>query len=576
VPITTAATASTIAERESHGAVIGANIPVSVIEYGADPTGTNDSATALQAALTASLYVTIPAGTYKSSAALTLQSGQHIVCADNWNTILLFTGATNGFTFSGTSIQNVTIDDCGIQTSNAGGLKAINVYPGSFASHIVLNNAFIQTTGSGVWQHGIWTSWTENSSFNNPRCYMTGGVCIHEELNSNSNTINGIDSEGGTIGLEMSGSESGHLNGGVIEGASTAQISLNYSAISSRLSIIGTHIEGSGAGQNGIVLNGSTASISGAFFYGTFNSAISEDSGGSVTMTGSTADVNAATAVVSALGTSSSSDTSPVALIGNILIRNTNATAPAVIVAGGNAAVIEGNTITATGPAIQLGTATRVAGYPIISANELTGSYSINRVNDQSPWVHNNMLLAASGSEIVFGGVTNITGVKGFGNTTLAGGAYLLPTVVDGDLSGQIAAGHGGTGNAFFSVSGPASSIKAYVFPNANATMVQKIAGGTAALNQINLGTGATLAANTCSSAYVLSATGTLSTDVVSVTANANISSITGYGALTTDGLTIRWYPVADNVDWVVCNQTGVAIAISNSTYPSINYMVIR
>jgi hypothetical protein len=158
--------------------------------------------------------------------------------------------------------------------------------------------------------------------------------------------------------------------------------------------------------------------------------------------------------------------------------------------------------------------------------------------------------------------------------------ASALPTVATTaqmlTILGVIPAANGGTNNAYFQVSGPASSAKTFTFPNASATIIQKIAGGTAALNQTNLGTGATLAANTCSSSYVLSATGTLSTDVVSVTANANIATIAGYGALTTDGLTIRWYPITDNIDWIACNQTGAAIAISNSTYPSINYMVIR
>jgi len=39
-------------------------------------------------------------------------------------------------------------------------------------------------------------------------------------------------------------------------------------------------------------------------------------------------------------------------------------------------------------------------------------------------------------------------------------------------VTGTLAAGNGGTGNAFFTVSGPASSIKTYTFPDENMTVV--------------------------------------------------------------------------------------------------------
>ena len=55
--------------------------PVSVIDYGADPTGVADSTTAIQAALTASTYVTFgkAGNTYKISGALTVQTGSTLV-----------------------------------------------------------------------------------------------------------------------------------------------------------------------------------------------------------------------------------------------------------------------------------------------------------------------------------------------------------------------------------------------------------------------------------------------------------------------------------------------------------------
>lgn len=54
--------------------------------------------------------------------------------------------------------------------------------------------------------------------------------------------------------------------------------------------------------------------------------------------------------------------------------------------------------------------------------------------------------------------------------TSLAFGSINLAST--DAVTGTLAAGNGGTGNAFFTVSGPASSIKTYTFPNENMTVV--------------------------------------------------------------------------------------------------------
>ena len=54
--------------------------------------------------------------------------------------------------------------------------------------------------------------------------------------------------------------------------------------------------------------------------------------------------------------------------------------------------------------------------------------------------------------------------------TSLAFGSVNLAST--DAVTGTLAAGNGGTGNAFFTVSGPASSIKTYTFPNENMTVV--------------------------------------------------------------------------------------------------------
>lgn len=80
------------------------------------------------------------------------------------------------------------------------------------------------------------------------------------------------------------------------------------------------------------------------------------------------------------------------------------------------------------------------------------------------------------------------------------------------------------------------------------------IASGTAVL-----GTSA-IAANSCATAVTVSASGVATTDVIVFTPNADVSSVTGYGAGLADGLAIYPYPTANNVNFKVCNKTGSSI----------------
>lgn len=136
-----------------------------------------------------------------------------------------------------------------------------------------------------------------------------------------------------------------------------------------------------------------------------------------------------------------------------------------------------------------------------------------------------------------------------------------------GDVSGILPVANGGTNNAFFTVTGPASTPKSYAFPNANATMSYTVASGTA-----TLGT-SSIAANGCATAVTVSATGVATTDVIKAGFNADVSAVTGYGAATTDGLVIYPYPTANNVNFKVCNTTGSSITPGAAT---LNWSVVR
>lgn len=147
-------------------------------------------------------------------------------------------------------------------------------------------------------------------------------------------------------------------------------------------------------------------------------------------------------------------------------------------------------------------------------------------------------------------------------NTMLAGSIDLTAKV-----TGILPGANGGTGNGFFAVTGPTTSLKTFTFPNASATMAITVAAGTAVLGT------AAIAANTCASVVTVAATGTLSTDEIVATPNASLSGVTGYGKAATDGLVIYSYPTANNVNFEVCNVTGASITPGAAT---LNWGVYR
>ncbi len=135
------------------------------------------------------------------------------------------------------------------------------------------------------------------------------------------------------------------------------------------------------------------------------------------------------------------------------------------------------------------------------------------------------------------------------------------------DVSGILPSANGGTNSAFFTVAGPASSAKTYTFANSNATIPQTIASGAKAL-----ATGA-ISSAACTSAQTDTATGTLTTDAIIASFNADPTAVTGYVPLTTGMLAIIVYPTTDTVNFKVCNNTSSSITPGAIT---LNWRVVR
>jgi hypothetical protein len=82
------------------------------------------------------------------------------------------------------------------------------------------------------------------------------------------------------------------------------------------------------------------------------------------------------------------------------------------------------------------------------------------------------------------------------GDGTLSASAVSLTA----DVSGTLPSANGGTGSAFFAVSGPASSVKTFTFPNADSTMV---AAGSATSSGLTMATGKLLGRSTASTGAI-------------------------------------------------------------------------
>jgi len=126
-----------------------------VLDYGADPTGTTDSTTAIQAAVNASGAIYIPSGTYLVSANIYTPSDK-IIYGDGATSILKVSAdnvvVLGNYGLEATALDNISICDLTID----GGGQTTNIYTGykscigiyySNASNIKINNVIVKKCG---------------------------------------------------------------------------------------------------------------------------------------------------------------------------------------------------------------------------------------------------------------------------------------------------------------------------------------------------------------------------------------------------------------------------------------------
>jgi len=203
--------------KASYSMITGA--PANVLDYGADPTGIADSTTAIQAALTASSMVYIPAGTYKVTSTLTMQSvyqKQSVLIGAGFGfTILNWAGSTSGTMLTNSTRSSLRIEGLSFVNTVAQGTTSCIVATGGFEYGEIKNcrfsgfNAAISMgtlTGSDSYFNTITENLIESCGYG---VYMlaTGSLpCNSNWITRNkfNNVTNGIYVAGGAITCDFS------------------------------------------------------------------------------------------------------------------------------------------------------------------------------------------------------------------------------------------------------------------------------------------------------------------------------------------------------------------------------------
>lgn len=119
---------------------------VSVLDFGADPTGVSNSTAAIQAALTAAAGAAVffPAGSYAINAALSVPAGTYVFAQTGAATVTQSTAGANAFTYAG---DGITVDGLKIVGPNSGSGSAVRADS--------RNNPTIKNCQVQNWLYGI-------------------------------------------------------------------------------------------------------------------------------------------------------------------------------------------------------------------------------------------------------------------------------------------------------------------------------------------------------------------------------------------------------------------------------------
>ena len=182
---------------------------VSVLDFGADPTGVADSTTAIQAAINSCNNILIPPGIYKCSAALTINKNSTTIRGTRGASILQFvTAGSDGIVFTGApNLQLIVLEGVVIQSATATGGKALNIafLTDGQINHVIRDVKF-GYSGAGRWAYGLFADNFQSSEIYSLNYYGGVTVGIHLENACNALRFYGVELVGDSLaerGIEI-------------------------------------------------------------------------------------------------------------------------------------------------------------------------------------------------------------------------------------------------------------------------------------------------------------------------------------------------------------------------------------
>lgn len=191
---------------------------INVLDYGADPTGSADSTTAIQSALDLGLTVYMPAGTYKTTAPLVLKNGSKIVGEGNYSGIdtltvyptAIYEGTTvikyDGTSGADVAVIRVSAEAVGTEPTDVDTRNMVNVGIenividgnekagiGLYLVRALLNNKFDYITVTNTTAHAFLAMICFGGNVNNWCAFMNIGAGITIGRNVYSWTAYGVD-----------------------------------------------------------------------------------------------------------------------------------------------------------------------------------------------------------------------------------------------------------------------------------------------------------------------------------------------------------------------------------------------
>lgn len=173
--------------------------PFNVLDYGADPTGNDDSTQAIKNALTAggaNCAIYLPRGTYKvTSEILVSQDRVHIYGDGVYATTIQFVPTANSVLFrfekTGTTINQGSVCNLALRSDDNTyvkyAMKFIDI-SGYYVSNVVIGGG-VAVGGAGFWtdptysSYGIWINGRDSSGFNEITCFADKPIVVSPNPN---------------------------------------------------------------------------------------------------------------------------------------------------------------------------------------------------------------------------------------------------------------------------------------------------------------------------------------------------------------------------------------------------------